>query len=322
MVYVNDYFRVIFVIIIIFLFFCLFNFIQVYDYIDNFNIKPRSKICIVMWYDNNVRGYADVCYQINKKYCQINGYDIIKDSVKRLSNRKPHYERIPLINKILHKYDYVVWVDSDAHFYLDSAPIENIIEKYSNKDFILSADQDRHVLETLINISTDKINTGIFIVKNTNYSKRILNIWAHDNYLLENRIKKNCWNDQGVLRLIYINNVYDFRNHSVIIPFGVLQHFTYNGSQDNKYIEKISYPILTNLNMEKPYIIHMAGMDSVERIKIAKKYILDNISYFDFSESKIENIKKLNSNKEKKKKMISSFKLLLPRRVKRRRRKT
>ena len=75
-------------------------------------------------------------------------------------------------------------------FYLDSAPIENIIEKYSNKDFILSADQDRHVLETLINISTDKINTGIFIVKNTNYSKRILNIWAHDNYLLENRIKK------------------------------------------------------------------------------------------------------------------------------------
>ena len=66
----------------------------------------------------------------------------------------------------------------------------------------------------------------------------------------------------------------------------------------------------------------MAGMDSVERIKIAKKYILDNISYFDFSESKIENIKKLNSDKEQNKKMISSFKLLLPRRVKRRRRKT
>ena len=61
--------------------------------------------------------------------------------------------------------------------------------------------------------------------------------------------------------------------------------------------------------MKKPYIIHMAGM-ILERIKIAKKYILDNISYFDFSESKIENIKKLNSIKNKKK-MISSFKLLL-----------
>ena len=35
-----------------------------------------------MWYDNNVKGYADVCYQINKKYCLINGYDIIKQHVK------------------------------------------------------------------------------------------------------------------------------------------------------------------------------------------------------------------------------------------------
>ena len=194
------------------LFLILYNIITIYDYIDNVLYTPKSKICVVMWYDKNIKEYADNFYEINKKYCQLNGYDIIRDSTRRISKRKPHYERIPLIYKILHKYDYVVWIDSDAHFYLDSPPIEIIINKFKDNDFIFSADQDRGVFETVLNDGVDKVNTGIFIVKNTNYSLSILKIWAYDNYLFENRINKHSWNDQGVMRLILKNNIQKINN--------------------------------------------------------------------------------------------------------------
>ena len=46
----------------------------------------------------------------------------------------------------------------------------------------------------------------IFISNNPKIN--VLSSYCEGNeHSLENRVKKNCWNDQGVLRLIYINNI-------------------------------------------------------------------------------------------------------------------
>lgn len=93
------------------------------------------KIAIAMWYDEHIKEYGDVNYLINKAYCKKHGYDIIQSSVRTYANtdRTPHWERIPLVLKFLPQYDYLVWIDADAHFYIDAPTIEMVINKYPNK---------------------------------------------------------------------------------------------------------------------------------------------------------------------------------------------
>lgn len=301
-----------FLLITVFVAIYILNFNYVNDCVDNLVSKPTSKICVVMWYDKNISDYADICYELNKKYCEKNGYDIIKDSTIRLPNKKPHYERIPLISKILHRYDYIIWVDSDAHFYIDSIPIKNFIEKYKDKDFIFSGDQDRKVYESVLNISKDKINTGVFIVKNTKYSLKILNMWAYDKYLFDNRVNKRAWNDQGVLRLIYQRNILHFKDHSEVVPYGILQNFVYNGVKDNTKLDKVSLPILKSLNMSKPFIRHMPGLPTHKRIDIMKKYIKYNEDKLDFTKDQLNKFYNTSSKESFSKRKLTDFKLSLP----------
>ena len=231
--------------------------------------KKKYKICIVMWYDDNIKNYADFSYEINKKYCEKHGYKLIRDGTRRVKDRSPHYERIPLINKHLSKYDYIIWIDADAHFYLDSPQITKIIENNDTKDFIFSGDSDTNIFNTILNNAKDRINTGVLIIKNSSYSKKILNLWERDSYLYENRINKESWHDQGVLRLIYFKNLLNIKSHSITIPYGVIQHFSdsrfdhlENVINLKQYFEK------TN----KPLIRHLAGKSNEDRYRLIKKY--------------------------------------------------
>ena len=85
------------------------------------------KIGVFMWFDNQIKEYADINYKINKIYCDKYGYTLIKSNIRKYPERKPHWERIPLILENFDKFDYLIWIDADAHFYIDSPPITNII---------------------------------------------------------------------------------------------------------------------------------------------------------------------------------------------------
>ena len=113
------------------------------------------KVCVFMWYDSTINDYAELNYKINLKYCQKYGIELIKCNERRHIQRHPAWERIPLLLNYINNYDYVIWKDADAHFYLDSINIVTIIKNHPEQNFIFSKD---------INVV---INTGIFIVKNT-----------------------------------------------------------------------------------------------------------------------------------------------------------
>jgi len=208
-----------------------------------------------MWYDDSIKIYSDMAKEINLKYCNDNKYDFIYDNTRRLSDRKPHWERIPLIQKILdeNNYDYVVWIDSDAFFRLDnSILLEDIITKY-NKDIIFSADvfsafqKKRGIKE-----HSSFINSGIFILKNTMNVKKILNFWSGEE-CFNKRIDQ--FQDQGCIRYSHKINIYDLKNISVILPVGILQSFDPN---NKKYNDSL--------------IIHLAGKNEIDRVKIIKEF--------------------------------------------------
>jgi hypothetical protein len=214
------------------------------------------KICLLMFYDDNIKAYGDINYKINKLYCEKYGLDIIVSNNILNINRLQHYQRLYLILKYIDNYDYIMWIDADAFFYIDSSNIVDIINNNPEKDFIFSND-----------ISTTNINTGFFIVKSTNYSKDFINIWAYDEELYNNN---SCpwWYDQGILIDMYEKNILDIQKKSIIYDYGILQSFN----------EKE----LTNLSIN-PYIYHMAGYSNEERlstfIKFFNKYFIENKIY-------------------------------------------
>ena len=202
-------------------------------------------ICVVMFYDDNIKNYGDINFNINKKYCEKYNLDIIRSNKKNYKTRHAAWERIPLILENIEKYDYLIWIDSDAFFYNDSNNIVDVINTHNNTNFIFSND-----------INNKNINTGIFIVKNTQYSIDFFKKWGYDEELYKTNPHPEWW-VQGVLIDMYKQNLMDIQNNSVLIDYGILQHFYEN-----------ELTTLTN----KPYVFHLAGRENDIRLKTSKKY--------------------------------------------------
>tara|TARA_B100001778_G_C18580596_1_gene627215 strand:- start:1039 stop:1647 length:609 start_codon:yes stop_codon:yes gene_type:complete len=200
-----------------------------------------------MWYDKNISDYADINFAINKKYCEKYNIPIFKCNQRRVPTRHPAWEKIPLLLIYINNYDYVIWIDSDAYFYIDSTNILDIINENKNYDIIFSADP------------SVAINTGIYIVKNSQYSVKFLNKWHYDEELYKNNSVPYWWDNGIILDMLKVNYL-DIINHCKIIDYGILQHFYKNEN-------------LTN----KPLILHLAGRSPKERYITSLNYYNTNI---------------------------------------------
>lgn len=208
------------------------------------------KVCLVMFYDENIKDYADNNYKINKLYCKKYNIDIKKSYKRYYKKRTLHWEKLPLILRKIENYDYIIYIDSDAFFYKDSPNIKDLIKLYSEQNFIFSMDLENKIDDNII------INTGFFIIKNCNYSKKFLNKWAFDDEVYNIAKKKKWWNDQNGLLYLYNNNFKNIKRRSKLLEFNVMQNFEFTPNEKNK-----------------PYICHLAGISKKKRIKIPKEYL-------------------------------------------------
>ena len=140
-------------------------------------------------------------------------------------------------------YDYLIWIDADAFFYDDASNIHDIINKNIDVNFIFSND-----------IGNKNINTGFFIVKNTQYSIDFLTKWAYDEELYENNPIPGWW-EQGLIIYMFNNNILNIQQNSVQYEYGLLQHFYEN--------DKLT---------DKTYIFHLAGRSHDARYEKSKEY--------------------------------------------------
>jgi hypothetical protein len=208
------------------------------------------QICAVMWYDANIRSYADITLKINREYCKKYNIDLIVSGEKTYTNRHAAWEKLPLVLKYIKEYDYVIWIDADAFFYKDAKNIRTIIEENINQPFIFSNDKGNY-----------NINSGVFIVKNTEYSINFLNKWAYDNRLYIKNSFPGWW-EQGVLIDMFKQNILDIQSNNIYYPYGILQHFSID-------------PVESFMN--KPYVLHMAGQSTETRVSISTDYFYRHI---------------------------------------------
>lgn len=201
------------------------------------------KIGVIMFYDDEIKDYGELNYKINQKYCEKYNLDLIFSNEKKYNNRHSAWERLPLILDNISNYDYLIWIDADAFFYNDANNIVDVINKNIDTNFIFSKD-----------IGNKNINTGFFIVKNTPYSIDFLNKWAYDEELYKNNPFEIWW-DQGVLVVMYFNNILNIQQNSIQYEYGELQHF----HEDDKI-------------QDKTYIFHLAGNSHDIRYTKSKEY--------------------------------------------------
>jgi hypothetical protein len=232
----------------------------------------NPKICLFMWYDSRMEKYGDVTYELNKRYCNKYGYTLIRSNKRNYLDRTPHWERLPLILANINNYDYIMWIDADAYFHVDSPPITNVIKEYPTKEFFVSKDVDTPKYDRNV-----AVNSGFFIAKNTPSIKFMFYEWAYYRKLYDARYGFSVGNntglfqDQGVLRLMLDKNLYNLRDKSIILDYGILQFFPEVNTKVFPGIPTVCAPTCFGLN-KKPFICHWSKFNANDRYARCKKY--------------------------------------------------
>lgn len=152
--------------------------------IDYIKLRPLD-ICIVSSYTDNISGIADITRPNKENYCKRQGYDLLINK-GRLSLRHPGWDKIKLILSQMdtNNCDYFVWIDNDAYITNENLRFDFICNNYFSKNFIICSEQgfDKEQLDETINFNNLQnlrlINTGVFIIKNNEWSRKFLEeIW-------------------------------------------------------------------------------------------------------------------------------------------------
>ena len=207
-----------------------------------------TRVCVAMWYDDAISDYADNNFLVNKEYCLENQLALVRSSRRFCTDRHPAWERLPLILNELPSYDWVVWVDADAHFYRGAPSVRTLIEENRDMDFIFSGDKPPR----------ENINTGVFAVKNSGFSRSFIERWLNDEEAYLNNPFPGWW-EQGVLIDMWDKNVLGIRQRSRVLDYGVLQHF-----------------YTADCPGSSPLVLHMAEQPHSDRVEHSKQYLGEN----------------------------------------------
>lgn len=193
----------------------------------------QMKILVTTWFDKACE-YDGYFLDRNRYFCKEQGVDFIHSSERTLQDLRPHWERIPLVKKHLPNYDYVLWVDGDAH--VTGKPL---VELVGQNHLLIGKDIDREP-------DLHRVNSGVFLLKNTPWSFKLLDEWlklgprASLKYKRHERTlgKRYRFQDQGALRWMFLNDLLDIKSNATVLPYGDLQHF----SQKTSYVVHYAGP--------------------------------------------------------------------------------
>jgi len=131
---------------------------------------PGSRVAVVC-YDNRLNNSRiERLKQRNAQYCANHGYDFLFFSTHAQDNHMPPYWlKVQIVKEVLetNKYDYVMWIDSDACFWDANIAIERIFKVFGLAYHFFVAGPD----------ILDSFNAGVWIVKNCVTAKEFMIDW-------------------------------------------------------------------------------------------------------------------------------------------------
>ncbi len=238
-----------------------------YHLISNDQFDKGVNLKVVTSHDDNYKDIGNITTKSMLKYAD-------KFNLKFEFLNMPNTGRVQTWNKILQikneilkkENDYIMWVDADAFFPNDA---ENILSVIDNKyEIYLSSHycsvfKGSNYKNTIL--TTNRINCGVMIFKVSNFCLEFLEkVWSKKEYI------NHFWYEQA----------------AIMDLVGLKADITGN-LNDNKgndfYLNKIKFlskewnsiPSFGAISSEsiRPSIIHLAGIENDERIKLLKDYI-------------------------------------------------
>lgn len=145
----------------------------------------KKNICLTTYFNKDYRQISHYCLNSLKKYSLKFGYPIILHN-EVTSNSYPPWNKILVIKKLFSEgYDYVFYIDADAMIINFDYNIADQIEP--EKEWYLVR-QQKEFNEGYVP------NTGVMLIKNTDFSKNILDqLWQLNHY------SHHYWADQAAL---------------------------------------------------------------------------------------------------------------------------
>jgi hypothetical protein len=191
---------------------------NIIDRINNNNklskkINKMNKILIITFDDRKNVEYIRLHNENFQKYAKKHGYEYkYEHTYNQNLNNNPYWYKIYLVKYYLdtNLYDYVLWVDSDTMILDDSINLNDYFNSYSSDLFFCDDNQD-----------IQKINAGIFAIKNSKIGKQYINDCINNfcssciksgEKKLKGRWAAICY-EQGIMNLVLIK---DYINYSSI----------------------------------------------------------------------------------------------------------
>jgi len=199
------------------------------------------KIAILNLYTENIKEFAELSSAVNEKYAQIHNYDLKVCKVILDKSRPPAWSKIKLLQlwMLNSNYDWLWWIDSDAVITNLSIKLESIISLATDEFIIISK-------------NPDIINSGSFLIKNSEKSKKFLS----DVYNRKDCINHPWWEQQAMIK--------------------VLEREEYkNGA---KYISQHSLNSMPDVWKKEDFIMHMPGKFKTLRLRNIKKFYKRNFN--------------------------------------------
>lgn len=153
----------------------------------------------ILWENYGKNDYAEISLEQNKKYAEKNNYDFkyVKYKLNEIdSNFGPTWIKIKAILDNIDNYEYIFWIDADAIF-VKNASIDFLL----GKDFVVTKALNADGYNETFTVTS----SGLMLIKNTEFSKNILNNLINQSSIWKKGIfKKEYWHEQGLLDDMYI----------------------------------------------------------------------------------------------------------------------
>jgi hypothetical protein len=233
-------------------------------------MNPKD-ICVLVSYNDAYARMAEYTVEDNiKKYCEMYGYTLWVDTQKDVdNNRSPSWQKIRTSQKILDKFKWVFFLDTDCLIMNSDIKLESIIDdRYS---FIIPAHGVDPVDTPIKSIAgPNNVITSQFLVKNSEKGHAILNdVWNLKYHPAGIDVNKFDYENREVRALI---DSLDYRDDIKIVDEYILNRFWYI---NNPFILS-SFKGVSNL-IWKPgdFIVHVTGYTVNERVKL-----LSDLNFF------------------------------------------
>lgn len=215
------------------------------------NIDPVD-VCVVTSYDDKYAPIGDICAKTLSRYCRTHGYigKIIRNFA---SGRHPMWDKIAIIQNLLSEgIPYVFWVDADSMFVRYDRRISDEIDDTHNL-YLTSGWAAFHTGPGDM-MFRESANSGIMLVKNTEWSKKFMSDVWNQNEFIDSSIADNA----AMLHLLGYNSFMGLsdRNNPDLDLIEKIKFLDFNWN---------SHPIGCMGN--DPIIMHYAGINSSERVK-------------------------------------------------------